>query len=322
MARIGRHVTRLSGYAPALPTPFTEEGAIDGPAFERLCDLQIAAGAAALVVGGTTGEASTLTTQEHAELIRIAVARSQGCVPIIAGAGGNATAHAVELTRSAEAAGSDAILSVVPYYNRPTQAGLYAHFRAVAESTDLPIILYDVPSRTACSLADETVARLAELPRVIGLKDAAGDATRPARLRPLVGAHFRLLCGDDALALAYVAQGGDGCISVTSNVAPGMCRSMFLAWKHGQSVRAQRLARPIAQLTAALFRESNPVPLKYALALLGLMSPRVRLPLVELSSQYRAEVGALLLRLCDEYSEHMIGRADGTSDAVSRLAAG
>jgi 4-hydroxy-tetrahydrodipicolinate synthase len=187
MSAIGRHVSKLSGYAPALPTPFNDEGNIDAAACERLCDLQIANGATALVVGGATGEASTLSLKEHGELIRIAVARSRGCIPVIAGAGANATAHAIELTRDAETAGADAILSVVPYYNKPTQAGLYAHFRAIAESTGLPIILYDVPSRTACSLADETVARLAELPRVIGLKDAAGDATRPARRTALKG---------------------------------------------------------------------------------------------------------------------------------------
>jgi 4-hydroxy-tetrahydrodipicolinate synthase len=307
MPSIGRHIAKLSGYAPALPTPFNDEGNIDTAAFERLCDLQIADGATALVVCGTTGEAPTLSPSEHKELIRIAVARSRGRVPVIAGAGANATAHAVELTRDAEAAGADGILSVVPYYNKPTQVGLYAHFREIAQSTGLPIILYDVPSRTACALADETVARLAELPCVIGLKDATGDATRPARLRRLVGSDFRLLSGDDALALAYLAQGGDGCISVTSNVAPGLCRSMFLAWKQGQVARAQRLARPIAQLTAALFRESNPVPVKHALALFGLMSPVVRLPLVELSNQSRAELGEVLLRLCDEYSDCMIG---------------
>jgi 4-hydroxy-tetrahydrodipicolinate synthase len=294
----------------------------DVAAFERLCDLQIAAGATALVVCGTTGEAPTLSPGEHSELIRIAVARSRGRIPVIAGAGANATAHAVELTREAEAAGADAILSVVPYYNKPTQAGLYAHFSGIAAATGLPIILYDVPSRTACGLADETVARLAELPRVIGLKDAAGDATRPERLRPLVGADFRLLCGDDALALAYLAQGGDGCISVASNVAPGLCRNMFLAWKHEQSARAQRLARPVAQLTTALFRESNPVPLKYAMALLGLMSPRVRLPLVELTNPSRAELGGVLLRMCDEYSECMIGRVGERSGTISRAAAG
>jgi len=182
------------------------------------------------------------------------------------------------------------------------------------------LLLYDVPSRTACGLADETIARLAELPRVIGLKDAAGDTVRPARLRSLLGTEFRLLCGDDALALPYMAQGGDGCISVTSNVAPGLCRNMFLAWKQGQSVRAQRLARSAAPLTTALFRESNPVPVKYALALLGLMSPAVRLPLVELSLHYRTEMGEVLLRLCDEYSEYMIGNALERSEAIGAIA--
>ena len=289
-----------------LPTPFDGEGCIDAVAFERLCNLQIAHGATALVVCGTTGEAPTLQPQENDEVVRMAVARSRGRIPVIAGAGATATAHAIALAKDAEAAGADALLSVVPYYNKPTQEGLYAHFRAIAEATSLPVILYDVPSRTACGLADETIARLAELPRVIGLKDAAGDTARPARLRSLLGTDFRLLCGDDALALPYLAEGGDGCISVTSNVAPGLCRSMFLAWKQGQSVRAQRLARAAAPLTTALFRESNPVPVKYALALLGLMSPAVRLPLVELSPHLRTELGEVLLRLCDEYSEYMI----------------
>jgi 4-hydroxy-tetrahydrodipicolinate synthase len=280
-----------------LPTPFDDEGCIDAVAFERLCDLQVAHGATALVVGGTTGEAPTLSSKEHDDLVRITVARSRGRIPVIAGAGANATAHAIALAKSAEATGADAILSVVPYYNKPTQEGLYCHFRAIAAATSLPVILYDVPSRTACGLADETIARLAELPRVIGLKDAAGDTARPARLRSLLGTEFRLLCGDDALALPYLAQGGDGCISVTSNVAPGLCRNMFLAWKQGQSVRAQRLARSAALLTTALFRESNPVPVTYALAMLGLMSPAIRLPLVELSLHYRTEMGEVLLRL-------------------------
>ena len=315
----GRHISKLSGYVPALPTPFDEEGNVDAPAFEQLCDLQLANGATALVVCGTTGEAPTLSPAEHRELIRIAVAQARGRIPVIAGAGANATAHAIELTRDAEATGADAALSVVPYYNKPTQSGLYAHFRAIVQSTGLPIILYDVPSRTACGLADETVARLAELPRIIGLKDAAGDATRPARLRPLVGSKFKLLCGDDGLALPYLAQGGDGCISVTSNVAPG--RNMFLAWKHGQSVRAQRLAQLVAELTAVLFRETNPVPVKHALALLGLMSPTVRLPLVGLSDPHRAELSNVLLRLCDEHSEQMLGSVE-TAPANQRVALG
>ena len=321
MRAIGRHVSRLSGYAPALPTPFDADGNIDATAFARLCELQIENGASALVVCGTTGEAPTLSPREHRDLIRIAVSLSRGRIPVVAGAGANATAHAIELTKDAETAGADAILSVVPYYNKPTQAGLYAHFREITGSTGLPVILYDVPSRTACGLADETVARLAELPGVTGLKDAAGDATRPARLRPFVGTDFRLLCGDDALALAYFAHGGDGCISVTSNIAPGLCRNMFLAWRHCQSVRAQRLARPIAQLTAALFRESNPAMVKYALSLFGLMSPRVRLPLVESSAQSQAELGRVLARTCDGYAEYMIGKLQECATIAPRAVA-
>ena len=322
MPAIGRPVSRLSGYAPALPTPFDAEETIDAPAFERLCDLQLANGATALVVCGTTGEAPTLSPEEHKTLIRIAVRQARGRIPVVAGAGGNATAHAIELTRDAEAAGADAVLSVVPYYNKPTQPGLYAHFRAIAESTGLPVMLYDVPSRTACSLADETIARLAEIPNIVGLKDAAGDPTRPVRLRPLVGTNFRLLSGDDALALAYLAHGGDGCISVTSNVVPGLCRNMFLAWKQGQSERAQRLAGSIAQLTAALFRETNPVPVKHALALLGLIFPKVRLPLVGLGERSYAELKQVLFRMCDEYSEYVIGSTMTDYAAAHRSATG
>ena len=231
---IGRHVSKLSGYAPALPTPFDKDDRIDSGAFERLCDLQIKSGATALVVCSTTGEAPNLSVTEQRRLVRIAVEVSRGRVPVIAGAGSNATEHAIELTKDAEAQGADAILSVVPYYNRPTQTGLYAHFRTIAAPTCLPIILYDVPSRTGCALADETVARLAELPQIIGLKDASGDIVRPARLRPMVGTDFKLLSGDDATALGFLANGGDGCISVTSNVAPALCRNMYLAWKQGQ----------------------------------------------------------------------------------------
>jgi 4-hydroxy-tetrahydrodipicolinate synthase len=187
MTAICRHVSRLTGYAPALPTPFDDDDNIDIEAFEWLCDRQIHEGATALVVCGTTGEAPTLTPAEQRALIRAAVWIARGRVPVIAGAGSNATAHAMELTRDAEAAGADAILSVVPYYNKPTQQGMYAHFSAIAQSTGLPIILYDVPSRTVCGLADETIGRLAELPQFIGLKDATGDITRLSRLKSLVG---------------------------------------------------------------------------------------------------------------------------------------
>jgi 4-hydroxy-tetrahydrodipicolinate synthase len=176
----------------------------------------------------------------------------------------------------------------------------------------LPIILYDVPSRTARGLADETVVRLAELPQIIGLKDAAGDIARPAHLRALLGSDFRLFSGEDALTLAYFAQGGDGCISVTSNVAPGLCRNMFLAWRQGQIARARRLAGSIAQLTTALFRETNPVPVKYALSLCSVASPKVRLPLVELGEQSKVEVGSVLARLYDEYPDSMITKLSGS----------
>src|SRR5262249_37827868 len=180
---IDAHVSRLAGYAPALPTPFDHDGSVDISALAQLCDRQTRHGANALVVCGTTGEASTLSRAEHGEILRVAASAARSRIPVIAGAGANATSHAIELARDAEAAGADALLAVVPYYNKPTQAGLEAHFRAIADSVGLPIILYDVPARTACGLADETIARLTERPQFIGLKDATGDVTRPCRLR-------------------------------------------------------------------------------------------------------------------------------------------
>jgi len=307
MADIGRHVSQLGGYAPALPTPFDQAGELDLAAFERLCVRQIEQGATALVVCGTTGEASTLTRAEQVAVVSAAVEVAGGEIPVIAGAGSNSTAQAIELAEDAETAGADAVLCVVPYYNRPTQAGLYAHFRAIADASGLPMILYDVPARTASGLADETIVRLAEMPRCIGLKDATGDITRPLRLRATLGAKFRLLSGDDATALGFFAYGGNGCISVTSNVAPGLCRAIFLAWKQGQTARAQRLAAAGAPLTVALFRESNPAPVKYALSLMGLISPRVRLPLVEPNTETRAEIERVLTHLDIDYSEYIIG---------------
>jgi 4-hydroxy-tetrahydrodipicolinate synthase len=317
---IGRHVSQLAGYAPALPTPFNSEGGVDAASFERLCALQVGAGATALVVCGTTGEAPTLTPPECRELIQIAVGAARG-VPVIAGAGSNATSHAIELTAIAEKAGADAILSVVPYYNKPTQAGLKAHFSAIAQSTDLPIILYDVPSRTVCGLADSTVAELAENPRFIGLKDATGDIARVSRLRALVGHDFRLLSGDDATALAYLVNGGNGCISVTSNVAPAMCREMYLAVRSGNMKRAQRLAGPIAELTAALFLEPNPVPIKFALSLLGLILPAVRLPLVEANSSTQDTLRATIEYLSERDETLAVKRpvAQALRQAIGRL---
>jgi 4-hydroxy-tetrahydrodipicolinate synthase len=309
MSPICLPVSRLGGYAPALPTPFDPSDKVDLGALSYLCDRQIRSGANALVVCGTTGEAPTLTRPEQAEAVRAAVNAARGRVPVIAGAGSNSTSHAIELARDAEQAGADALLCVVPYYNKPTQAGLLAHFRAVAGAAGLPIILYDVPARTACGLADETIVRLAQSPQFIGLKDATGDVTRPLRLRPALGPDFRLLSGDDASALAFIAQGGNGCISVTSNVAPGLCRGMYLAHRQGQTGTAQRLASALAPLTAALFRETNPVPIKYALSRVGLMSPRVRLPLVELKSETKSEVDLVLAEACEYHLDGMICEA-------------
>jgi 4-hydroxy-tetrahydrodipicolinate synthase len=316
----GKYVSRLSGYAPALPTPFDQDGNVDDAAFERLCDRQIREGATALVVCGTTGEAPTLTHPEHEAIVRMAVNVARGSVPVIAGAGSNSTSQAIELARAVEAAGADAVLSVVPYYNKPMQAGMYAHFRAIADAVGRPIILYDVPSRTACGLADDTVARLAENPKFIGLKDATADVTRPFRLRSRLGPDFRLLSGDDATASAFIRQGGNGCISVTSNVAPGLCRAMYLAFKQGQLSRAQHLATAVAKLTDALIRESNPVPVKYALSRMKMMTPLVRLPLVELKSETRAEINAVLAQVCEEYPDYMISDGPGTKIAFSDLA--
>ena len=286
--------TWLAGYIPDLPTPFDEGGEVDLGAFRRLCERQIGAGAKALLVGETNGEDSTLDHAEHTALVRVAVRTSRGRAAIIAGAGSNSTSEAIELTRRAQADGADAVLSVTPYYNKPTQAGIHAHFRAIADSTRLPIILHDVPSRTVRELADDTVARLAESPQFVGLRDATGDLPRSQRLRALTPPAFRLLSGDDTAAPAFLVHGGDGCISITSNVIPEMCRRLYQCCKEGDLQPARVLAMRVGRLTATLARDSTPAPVKYALSLLGLMSPRLRLPLVELADSAKAEVAAAM----------------------------
>jgi 4-hydroxy-tetrahydrodipicolinate synthase len=289
----------LAGYIPDLPTPFDETGAVDLAAFEKLCERQIEAGVPAMVVGETAGEASTLTPVEHDSIVRAAVGIARGRLRIIAGAGSNSTSQAIELTRRAEAAGADAVLSVVPNYNKPMQAGIHAHFRAIAHSTALPIILHDIPSRTNRELADETLARLAQSKRFIGLRDGTGELARPLRLRSLLPSGFRLLSGDDATALAFFANGGDGCISTVSNVAPGLCQTIFLSCPQGRLQTARYLQNRLAPLTACLAKE-NPAALKYALCLLGFMSPTTRLPIVELSDAAKAEVASAIAEIGDE----------------------
>ena len=294
VGRLG--LLRLTGYSSAVPTPF--QGCfIDEEAFAAFCEWQIREGVSALVVNGTTGEAPTLTADEQRQLIRLAVDVAGGEVPVIAGAGSNATAHAIQLARQAEFAGADALLVVTPYYNRPSQEGLFRHFEAIHRATKLPILLYDVPSRTGCTFAIETIVRLAALPRVVGLKDATGDLGRPSRLRRLLGGSFRLLSGDDATALDFMAAGGDGCISVVSNVAPRLCVRLHAAWQRGDKAEAQAIASTLAPLAEALFAESNPVPLKYALEAMSWMSADVRLPLCSASEETRGQIAEALAQL-------------------------
>jgi 4-hydroxy-tetrahydrodipicolinate synthase len=308
----------LAGYIPDLPTPFDEAANLDLAAFARLCERQIEAGVSAIVVGETAGEASTLTPAEHDRIVRAAVEIARGRVRVIAGAGSNSTSQAIELTRRAEAAGADAVLSVVPYYNKPMQAGIYAHFRAIAVSTSLPIILHDVPSRTIRELSDDTLARLAKSGQFIGLRDGTGDLTRPLRLRSLLPPGFRLLSGDDLTALAFIANGGDGCISLVSNVAPDLCQAIFSSCRHGRLQSARYLQSRLAPLTAALAKES-PAALKYALCLLGFMSPATRLPIVELAAAGQAEVAGAIAEIGDEdlacpiESRHRRFHADATA---------
>lgn len=312
----------LSGFMPAVPTPFTADDRIDVAAFERFCDLQIRAGATALVVCGTTGESPTLSAEEQHELIAAARNVARGRVPLIAGAGSNATGHAIALSRGAERAGADALLSVVPYYNKPTQAGVLAHFQAIADAVRIPVILYDVPSRTVVGLMDATVARLAAHPRIVGLKDATGDITRCARLRPIVPDGFRLLSGDDATAQAYIAQGGDGCISVTSNIAPGLCRDLHDALGCGRLTEARRLSKLFTALTTALACSVNPVAVKYALSLFGLMLPTVRLPLVPLAPDDQHELASVCRKLIDFGASLSITPVDSPMDRYARSYSG
>src|SRR5882762_1795882 len=299
MTLIANPATWLAGYIPDLPTPFDENDRIDLPAFARLCERQIEAGVPAIVVCETAGEASTLTPAEQETIICAAVQVARGRARVIAGAGSNSTSQAIELTRRAEAAGADAILSVVPYYNNPMQAGIEAHFRAIAGSTALPIILHDIPSRTIRGLADDTLTRLAQSKQFIGLRDGTGDITRLLRLRPRLPHGFRLLSGDDATAPAFIANGGDGCISTLSNVAPELCLAIFSSCRQGRLQTARYLHDRLAPLSAALSKES-PVALKYALSLLGLISPTTRLPIVELADSAKAEVAGAIAEIGDD----------------------
>jgi 4-hydroxy-tetrahydrodipicolinate synthase len=288
----------FTGFIPDLPTPFDAADAIDLKAFAALCERQVAAGAPALVVCETAGEAPTLSPAEQELLIRTAVDVARGRVRVIAGAVSNATSHAIELARRAEAVGADAVIAMVPAYNKPMQEGMLAHFRAIAGATGLPVILHDVPSRTLRALADETLLRLVESRQFVGLRDASGDITRPMRLSRLLPAGFRLLC-DDVTAFGYIASSGDGAISEVANIAPDLCRTIFSLVRQGRLQSAGYLHKRLVPLIACLSRES-PAALKYALSTLGPMRPAARLPIAPLDETARAEVVRAFAAMADE----------------------
>jgi len=280
------------GSFPALITPMTEDGSLDEAALRKFVDWQIEQGSDGLVAVGTTGESPTLTEEEHKAVVEIVIEQAKGRVPVIAGTGSNSTAEAIEYTRHAEKAGADAALVVVPYYNKPTQDGLYAHFRAVAEATDLPVIIYNVPGRTVADIADATIARLAaDCRNIIGIKDATGDLNRPSNLRRLLrGREFAMLSGEDGTALGFNAHGGQGCISVTANIAPALCAEFQKATLEGDYARALELQDRLFPLHRAMFVETSPGPVKYAASLLGLCTPFARLPMVEISDASKRAV--------------------------------
>ena len=280
---------RFKGAIPALVTPF-KDGAIDEAAFRGLVERQIRGGVQALVPVGTTGETATLSHEEHRRVVELCVETAAGRVPVIAGAGSNATDEAIGLVRHAKEVGADAALVVTPYYNRPSQEGLYRHFKAINDAVDLPVVIYNVPARTSVDISNETVARLARLPNIAGIKDATSDMARPSIMRRDCGEDFVLLSGEDATALGYMAHGGHGCISVTVNVAPEAMSSLIDACLDGDFRTALQWQDKLIGLHKALFADASPSPTKFALARLGLCQEDVRLPLAPCSEPARAQV--------------------------------
>ena len=282
------------GSIPALITPMHEDGSIDWPNYRSLIDWHVRSGTDAIVAMGSTGESATISMDEHCEAIAIAIDQANGRLPVIAGTGANSTSEAIELTQFAARAGAVAALSVVPYYNKPTQQGLYAHYRAIAEAADIPLILYNVPGRTITDLADETVLRLAQIPNIAGLKDATGDIGRGISLLRSLPDGFALYSGDDPTAAALMLLGARGNISVTANVIPATMAALCLAARTGDVGAVREISRRIAPLHAAMFVESNPIPVKWALGHMGKITAAYRLPLTPLSEARHEEVAAAL----------------------------
>ena len=284
----------FSGSCTALVTPF-KNGQIDEGAFCKLVDWQIENGTAALIPVGTTGESPTLSHQEHDLVVELCIKQAAGRVPVIAGAGSNSTAEAVRLAKHGATAGADAVLIVSPYYNKPTQEGLYQHFSAVAKAVSVPVIVYDIPGRSIVKVDDATMARLAaDHVNIKGIKDATADVGRPTRLRNILGADFAQLSGEDATALPYLAAGGHGCISVTANIAPKLLSKMHAAWAVSDIATAQSINERLMPLHDSMFCEASPGPVKYAAELLGICSAETRLPLCEIAPANKARVEAAL----------------------------
>jgi 4-hydroxy-tetrahydrodipicolinate synthase len=284
----------ITGSLVAIVTPMLEDGAIDWKAFRALIDWHVAEGTDGIVVVGTTGESPTVNFDEHKELIRVAVEHAKGRIPIIGGTGGNSTAEAIELTESAKKAGATACLSVVPYYNRPTQEGQYQHFRTIAERVDLPMILYNVPGRTVADLSNDTTLRLAEVPGIIGIKDATANIERACDLIKRAPRDFAIYSGEDAAALAVILMGGHGVISVTANVAPRLMHEMCARALAGDVKSSREINMRLLSLHQKLFVEANPMPVKWAMMEMGLIAGGIRLPMVPMSERFHEVVrGAL-----------------------------
>jgi 4-hydroxy-tetrahydrodipicolinate synthase len=276
---------RFTGSLTALITPMRADGSLDEKAYADLVEWQIAEGTEGLVPVGTTGESPTLSHEEHKRVVELCIEAAKGRVPVVAGTGSNSTAEAIELTRHAKDAGADAALVVTPYYNKPTQAGLFAHFSAIADAVDLPIIIYNIPSRSVVDMTPETMGRLAKHRNIVGVKDATANLARPLHQRRECGSEFVQLSGEDHTALAFLAAGGHGCISVTSNIAPRLCAEMHKAWREGRLREAMAIQDRLLPVHDALFCETSPGPVKFAASLLGHGTAHCRLPLAPIAPE-------------------------------------
>ena len=281
--------TKFRGSFTALVSPF-KNGAVDEAGFRNFVDWQIAEGTNGLVPVGTTGESPTVSHDEHKRIVEWCIDQAKGRVPVMAGAGSNSTREAIELAEHAEGAGADAVLVVTPYYNKPTQEGLYQHFKAINDAIKIPIFIYNIPGRSVIDVSVETMTRLSQLPHIAGVKDATASMVRVSQQRAAMGEDFNQLSGEDATILGYMAHGGHGCISVTSNVAPRLCSEFHQAWQRGDTTAALAIHDKLMPLHTDLFMESNPAPIKYALSLLGKMEETLRLPMVPVSEPTRVAV--------------------------------